>query len=116
MKVTKNLFACAFCKESFPNPNYLVTHVQQKHTSVKISEDKNHNKNNKIEDEKDKSPNIQFKLFQKDQNKAGNQSKDESNTKLPDHASSFGAHQDTTVSPLFVVTAIKVLRHQKKVS
>ena len=31
MSELKNLYACAFCEESYSKPTYLVNHVQNKH-------------------------------------------------------------------------------------
>ena len=31
----KNLYACAFCEESYSKPTYLVNHVQNKHVLEK---------------------------------------------------------------------------------
>ena len=50
MKTFQNPYACAFCIESFSAASTLVTHVQTKHNTVKISEDRTKNEQDRFED------------------------------------------------------------------
>ena len=47
MKIPQNLYACAYCEESFPTASALVSHVQNKHISLQPTKIKNENANEK---------------------------------------------------------------------
>ena len=52
MKVSEIPYACALCQDTFSAANALVSHVQNKHGSVKNSEAMNTNSQDRIEDDK----------------------------------------------------------------
>ena len=89
MNVLQNPFACAFCEESFSFPNSLVTHVEETHTSVKAYES-NSTRTDKVEVNKDKTFEIQCKLFKKDEVKTYSNSKEQSKESLEVGPKNYG--------------------------
>ncbi len=46
MESYENPYACAACEESFSKPSSLVSHVQSKHESIKLSKKRNEKERN----------------------------------------------------------------------